>query len=139
MEPTLHYFSNAESWVDFVPTDGYVYLHWAGTPMSSAEFRAPYVHAHNLPRRFEVNGIPADHRAMPTAPALADREWLLPEWQPAVMADTDFARYAVLPTLTPEHHLHPPDMAKQLHRVPITRFFGALNSATGWLRETCAA
>ncbi|MDQ2770939.1 MAG: hypothetical protein M3Y54_10620 [Bacteroidota bacterium] len=138
MEPTLHYFSNAVGSVDFVPANGYVYLHWSGAPMSGPEFRALYVHAHNLLRRFELNGILADHRAMPAAPAPADREWLLHEWLPAAMADTAFARYAVLPTLAPEHRLHTPAVAKQLHRVLTTKFFETLDDAAAWLRATSA-
>lgn len=138
MEPTRHYFSNAVGSVGFVPADGYVYLHWSGTPTSGPEFRALYVHAHNLRRRFALNRILADHWAMPAAPAPADREWLLCEWLPAVLEDTDFARYAVLPALAPEHRLHTPDMAKQLHEVLTTKFFDTLDGAAAWLRAAAA-
>jgi len=106
MLPTQNYFSNAVGSVDFSPEDGY--LHWSGAPMTSPAFRALYVHAHNLLRRYHLCGILADHRAMPTAPDPADREWLVTTWLPAVLEDTAFERYAVVPTLAPEHRLHTP-------------------------------
>src|SRR6476469_7796829 len=114
MLPTQNYFANAVGSVDFSPEDGYLHLHWSGAPMTSPEFRALYVHAHNLLRRFELRGVLADHRAMPAAPATEDREWLLETWLPAVLDDTAFERYAVVPTLEPEHRLHTPAVAEQL-------------------------
>jgi len=135
MLPTHHYFSNAVGSVEYVPADGYLYLHWSGAPLSGPEFRALYVHAHNLLRRYPLAGILADHRAMPAAPAAADREWLLATWLPAVAADTHLARYAVVPALAPEHRLHTPAVAEQLRRVLTTAFFEEIPPATAWLRE----
>jgi hypothetical protein len=136
MSPTQHYFSNAIGSVDFVPADGFVYLHWSGAPMTSVEFRALYVHAHNLLRRHQLTGMLADHQAMPAAPDPADREWLLNEWLPAVLEDTRFARYAVLPTLDPSHRLHTPAVAHKVRRIVDTAFFDDLELAADWLRAT---
>ncbi|MDQ2771490.1 MAG: hypothetical protein M3Y54_13455 [Bacteroidota bacterium] len=135
MSPTQHYFSNAVGSVDFAQAGGYIYLHWSGASLTSPEFRALYIHAHNLLRRHELTGILADHQAMPAAPDPADRDWLLQEWLPAVLEDTNFVRYAVLPTLEPEHRLHTPAMAKQLRRVVTTAFFDDLDEAANWLRQ----
>ncbi|AWM31399.1 hypothetical protein [Hymenobacter nivis] len=133
MSPTHHYFSNAVGSVDYVPADGYLYLHWSGVPMTGPEFRALYIHAHNLLRRYPLRGILADHRAMPAAPAPADRDWLLNTWLPAVLADTHFARYAVVPTLEPAHRLHTPAVAKQLQRAITAAFFEDIPPAVDWL------
>ena len=139
MLPTQNYFSNAVGSVDFSPKDGYLHLHWSGTSMTSPEFRALYVHAHNLLRRYHLRGILADHRAMPTAPAPADREWLLTTWLPAVLEDTAFERYAVVPTLAPELRLHTPAVAAQLRRLVTTVFFEEIPSAAEWLRDDAPA
>jgi len=104
MLPNQNYFSNAVGSVDLSPEDGYLHLHWSGAAMTGPEFRTLYVHAHNLLRRYHLRGILADHRAMsaaPAAPAAAAREWLLTTWLPAVLGDTTFERYAVVPTLCP--------------------------------------
>jgi hypothetical protein len=135
MSPTQHYFSNAVGSVDFVPLDGFIYLHWSGAPMTSTEFRALYVHAHNLLRRYPLTGMLADHHAMPAAPDPADRDWLLDEWLPAVLEDTQFTRYAVLPTLDPSHRLHTPAVARKVSRIVDTAFFDDLDAAATWLRE----
>ena len=138
MLPTYHYFANAVGSVDYVPEDGYLYLHWSGVPMTGPEFRALYVHAHNLLRRYQLRGILADHRAMPAAPAAPDREWLLATWLPAVLADTNLTHYAVVPTLDPAHRLHTPTMAEQLRRVVTTAFFEEIPPAIDWLRAAPA-
>ena len=139
MLPTQNYFSNAVGSVDFSPEDGYLYLHWSGAPMTSPEFRSLYVHAHNLLRRYPLRGILADHRAMPTAPDPADRDWLLNTWLPAVLEDTAFERYAVVPTLAPEHRLHTPAVAAQLRRLVTTAFFEEMPPAAEWLRDDVPA
>lgn len=139
MFPTHHYFSNAVGSVDYVPDEGYLYLHWSGEPLTGLEFRALYVHAHNLLRRYPLRGILADHRAMPTAPAAADRDWLLTSWLPAVVEDTSLARYAVVPTLEPAHRLHTPAVAEQLRRVLSAAFFEDIPPAIDWLRTKPAA
>ena len=134
MLSTHYYFSNAVGSVDYVPDHGYVYLHWSGAPMTGPEFRALYVYAHNLLRRYPLRGILADHRAMPAAPAAADRDWLLATWLPAVLEDTSLARYAVVPTLEPAHRLHTLAVAEQLRRVLTAAFFEELPPAIDWLR-----
>lgn len=134
MLSTHYYFSNAVGSVDYVPDHSYLYLHWSGAPMTGPEFRALYVHAHNLLRRYPLRGILADHRAMPAAPAAADRDWLLTIWLPAVLEDTSLARYAVVPTLEPAHRLHTPAVAEQLCRVLTAAFFEELPPAIDWLR-----
>lgn len=139
MSSTQYYFSNAVGSVDYVPDDGYLYLHWSGAPMTGPEFRALYIHAHNLLRRYPLRGILADHRTMPAAPAAADRDWLLTTWLPAVLADTHFERYAVVPTLEPAHRLHTPAVAEQLRRMVTTAFFEDLPPAAEWLRATPVA
>lgn len=139
MSSTQYYFSNAVGSVDYVPDDGYLYLHWSGAPMTGPEFRALYIHAHNLLRRYPLRGILADHRTMPAAPAAADRDWLLTTWLPAVLADTHFERYAVVPTLEPAHRLHTPAVAEQLRRMVTTAFFEDLPPAAEWLRAAPVA
>ena len=139
MLSTQHYFSNAVGSVDFSSEDSYVYLHWSGAPMTSPEFRALYTHAHNLLRRYPLRGLLADHRAMPTAPEPADRDWLLNTWLPAVLADTVFDRYAVVPTLTPEYRLHTPAVTAQLRRLVTTTFFEEIPPAAEWLRNNAPA
>ncbi|MGY3091272.1 hypothetical protein ACVWYF_004338 [Hymenobacter sp. UYAg731] len=139
MLPTQNYFSNAVGSVDFSPEDGYLHLHWSGAPMTSPEFRALYVHAHNLLRRYQLRGILADHRAMPAAPDPADREWLLTTWLPDVLDDTAFERYAVVPTLAPENRLHTPAVAAQLRRIVATSFFEDIPLAADWLRADAPA
>ncbi len=139
MSPTQHYFSNAIGSVDFSPEEGYLHLHWSGAPMTSPEFRALYVHAHNLLRRYRLRDILADHRATPAAPDPADRDWLLTIWLPDVLDDTAFERYAVVPTLAPEHRLHTPAVAEQLRRVVATAFFKEIPPAVDWLRDNAPA
>lgn len=134
MSPTQHYFSNAVGSVDFSPDDSYLRLHWSGMPMTGPEFRALYIHAHNLLRRYPLQGILADHRAMPVAPTDADRDWLLTTWLPAVIEDTSLARYAVVPTLEPAHRLHTPAVAEQLRCTITTAFFEEILPAIDWLR-----
>lgn len=134
MPSTHHYFANAVGSVDYVPEDGYLSLHWSGAPMTGPEFRALYVHAHNLLRRYPLLGILADHRAMPAAPAAADRDWLLTTWLPAVLEDTQLTRYAVVPTLEPAHRLHTPAVAEQLRQAITTAFFEETPPAAKWLR-----
>jgi NhaA family Na+:H+ antiporter len=134
MLPTYHYFGNAVGSVDYVPADGYLYLHWSGVPLTGPEFRALYVHAHNLLRRYHLRGILADHRAMPAAPAAPDREWLLATWLPAVLADTDLTHYAAVPAPDPAHRLHTPAVAEQLSRTVTTAFFEEIPPAIDWLR-----
>ena len=107
--------------------------------MTSPEFQALYVHAHNLLRRYHLRGLLADHRAMPAAPAAADREWLLTTRLPAVLEDTAFERYAVVPTLAPEYRLHTPAVAEQLRRLVTTAFFAEIPSAAEWLRDDAPA
>lgn len=139
MLTTQNYFSNAVGSVDFSPEDGYLYLHWSGAPMTGPEFRSLYVHAHNLLRHYQLRGILADHRAMPAAPDPADRDWLLNTWLPAVLEDTAFERYAVVPTLTPEYRLHTPAVAQQLRRLVTTAFFEEIPPAIKWLRDDTPA
>jgi hypothetical protein len=139
MHPIHHYFANAVGSVDYVPADGYLYLHWSGAPLTGLEFRALYTHAHNLLRRYPLRGILADHRAMPAAPDHADRDWLLATWLPAVLADTHLERYAVVPTLEPEHRLHTPAVAEQLRRVVTAAFFEEIPPAAVWLQAPTAA
>ena len=139
MPATQHYFSNAVGSVDFSPEYGYLYLHWSGAPMTGPEFRALYVHAHNLLRRYPLRGLLADHRAMPAAPDPADREWLLTTWLPAVLADTAFERYAVVRTPDPEQRLHTPAVAEQLRRLVTTAFFEEIPTAAEWLRGDAPA
>ena len=135
MLPTYHYFANAVGSVDYVPADGYLHLHWTGAPLTGPEFRALYIHAHNLLRRYPLRGILADHRAMPAAPPAADRDWLLATWLPAVLEDTSLARYAIVPTLEPAHRLHTPAVAEHLGRSLATAFFEELPPAIDWVRQ----
>ncbi|GAA3968950.1 hypothetical protein [Hymenobacter antarcticus] len=139
MTPTQHYFSNAVGSVDFVPEDGYLLLHWSGAPMTGPEFRALYAHAHNLLRRYQLRGILADHRAMPAAPAPADRDWLLTTWLPAVLEDTAFERYAVVPAIAPDNRLHTPAVAEHMRRVVTTALFTDISPAAEWLRNDAPA
>ncbi|SFQ47210.1 Na+:H+ antiporter, NhaA family [Hymenobacter arizonensis] len=118
--------------VDFVP-DAYVYLHWSGAPLSSAEFRGLYMHARNLLKRYRLTAILADHRDMPDAPADADREWLLTEWLPQTVAETGFTRYAVLPTDAPQHRLHTSGVVRDLARHVNVSVFDDLDQAAAWI------
>jgi len=139
MLPTYHYFANAVGSLDYVPDAGYLYLHWSGVPLTGPEFRALYVHAHNLLRRYHLHGILADHRAMPTAPATPDRDWLLNTWLPAVLADTDLTHYAAVPTPDPARRLHTPAVAEQLRRMVATALFEEITPAIDWLRAAPTA
>ncbi|WP_345236452.1 hypothetical protein [Hymenobacter saemangeumensis] len=132
MLTTRHYFANAVGSVDFVPK-AYVYLHWSGKQLSSLEFRALYVHARNLLRRNRLTGILADHRAMPDAPAEADREWLLNEWLPQTMEESALARYAVLPAPAPENRLHTDHVLKDLRRYLTVKAFDDMDAAVAWV------
>ena len=134
MPASQHYFSNAVGAVDFVPEDGYLLLRWTGQPMTSPEFRALYVHAHNLLLRYRLRGILADHRAMPAAPDPADRAWLLTTWLPQAVAETEFRRYAVVPTLDPAHRLHTSAVQDEVRRTVTTEFFEEVAPAAAWLR-----
>ncbi|MFD1470536.1 hypothetical protein ACFQ48_20080 [Hymenobacter caeli] len=139
MRPAHRYFSNAVGSVDYVPDDGYLRLRWSGEPMTGPEFRALYVHAHNLLRRYPRRGILAGHRAVPAAPAAVDRDWLLATWRPAVIEDTHLGHYAAVPALAPAHRLHTPAVAEQLRRAVATAFFEETRPAAEWLRAEPAA
>lgn len=134
MPALLHYFSNAVGSVEYVPAEGYLLLHWSGAPLTSPEFRALYVHVLNLLRRYPLPGVLADHRAMPATPAPADRTWLLGTWLPQAVAETAFARYAVLPTLDPSHRLHTGEVQTEVRRRVTTEFFEEVAPAVAWLR-----
>ena len=121
--------------VDYVP-DAYVYLHWSGAPLSSAEFRALYVHTRNLMERNGLTGVLADHYAMPDAPDEADRKWLLEHWLPETINTTALARYAVLPTPDPSRRLHTETVLEDLRRHLQVVVFDDLNKASDWF---CAA
>jgi NhaA family Na+:H+ antiporter len=133
MHHTHRYFFNAVGSVDYVPDDSYLYLHWSGEPMTGPEFRALYVHAHNLLRRYPLRGFLADHRAMPAAPAAADRDWLLTTWLPAVVEDTNLAHYAAVPNPNPAHRLHTPAVAEQLRQLLNAAIFEEVSPAIDWL------
>lgn len=133
MLPTQLYFSNAVGSVLFVP-ETFAYLHFSGEPMSSPELRALYVHAANLLSRHALPGILADHRAMPTAFAAADREWLLTEWLPhTVPPPPPCLRYAVLPSPSPVRRLHTDEVLHDLEQYLVVGVFGDLESAAQWL------
>lgn len=132
MVRTLHYFSNAIGSVDYVP-HAYVYLHWSGTRLSSLEFRALYVHARNLLKRHKLTTILADHQNMPDAPDDADRQWLLDEWLPQAVAETSFARYAVLPAPDPDHRLHTDKVLHDLRQYVTVAVFENLEQANAWV------
>lgn len=134
MSSIQHYFGNAVGVVDFVPAEGYLLLRWTGQPLTSPEFRALYVHAHNLLLRYQLPGVLADHRAMPAAPAAADRAWLLTTWLPRAVAETEFRRYAVVPTLDPAHRLHTSVVKDEIRRSVTTEFFDEVAPAAAWLR-----
>ena len=134
MSPTQQYFSNAVGSVNFVPADGYLLLRWTGHSMTSPEFRALYVHAHNLLLRHHLRGVLADHRAMPAAPDPADRTWLLHTWLPQAVAETEFRRYAVVPTLDPAHRLHTDVVKDEICRSVTTELFAEVAAAVAWLR-----
>ena len=139
MLPTQLYFSNAVGSVLFVP-ESFVYLHFSGEPMSSAALRALYVHAANLLARHSLTGILADHRAMPTAFAAADREWLLTEWLPhAVPPPPPTIRYAVLPNSSPIRRLHTDEVLRDLEQYLIVRVCEDLEGAASWLKTESAA
>lgn len=119
--------------VDFVPRS-YVYLHWSGAPLTSAEFRALYVHARNLLERHALKAILADHHAMPAAPDAADREWLLGQWLPETTAATSLTRYAALPTPDPGRRLHTEQVLAGLRRHLQVGVFDDLDRARAWLQ-----
>lgn len=123
MAALLHYFANVVGSVAYVPEDGYLLLHWPGVPMTGPEFRALYVHTHNLLLRNHLRGILADHRA-----------WLLATWLPQAVAETEFSRYAVLPTLDPSHRLHTGAVKEEIRRTVTTEFFEEVALAAAWLR-----
>ena len=134
MLPTQLYFSNAVGSVLFVP-ESFAYLHFSGEPMSSPELRALYVHAANLLSRHALPGILADHRAMPTAFAATDREWLLTEWLPhTVPPPPPTIRYAVLPSPSPTRRLHTDEVLRDLEHYLIVGVFEDLDSAASWLK-----
>lgn len=134
MLPTQLYFSNAVGSVLFVP-ESFMYLHFSGEPMSSPELRALYVHAANLLARHGLTGILADHRAMPTAFAAADREWLLTEWLPhTVPPPPPSVRYAVLPNSSPIRRLHTDEVLRDLEQYLIVRVWEDLEQAADWLK-----
>ncbi|TGE25249.1 hypothetical protein E5K00_08685 [Hymenobacter aquaticus] len=135
MLPTRFYFSNAVGAVDFVPR-GYVYLHWSGTPLTSVEFRALYMHVRNLLQRHKLQAILADHHAMPAAPDEADREWLLDQWLPETLAVTTLTRYAALPTPDPGRRLHTETVLQGLARHVRVAVFDDLEEASAWLTAT---
>lgn len=132
VQPTRHYFSNAVGAVDYVP-GAYVYLHWSGAPLSSLEFRGLYIHTRNLLERYQLTAILADHHAMPHAPNEADRNWLLQEWLPQTVQATPFARYAVIPTLNPDHRLHTDGVLRDLSHYVTVAAFATLDEATDWI------
>lgn len=100
MLPTRHYFANAVGVVDYLPGH-YAYLHLSGAPLGSLELRALYIHTRNLLQRESLCCLLADHRAMPTAPTLADQQWLLHTWLPQTIVETGYSHCAVLPAPDP--------------------------------------
>ena len=114
--------------------DQYVHLHWSGTPMSSAELRALYVHARNLLHVEGLHCILADHRHMPSALSEADQRWLVQQWLPETVADAHYSHCAVLPTLDPTHRLHTPPVVAQLQRHIAVALFSEPAGADAWLR-----
>ncbi|MDO7845079.1 hypothetical protein Q5H92_01830 [Hymenobacter sp. M29] len=139
MLPTQLYFSNAVGSVLFVP-ESFAYLHFSGEPMSSPELRALYVHAANLLSRHALPGILADHRAMPSAFAAPDREWLLTEWLPqAVPPPPPIIRYAVLPSSSQARRLHTEEVLRDLEHYLVVRVFDDLEKAANWLKTESAA
>jgi NhaA family Na+:H+ antiporter len=134
MFSTQHYFSNAVGSVLFVP-GSFVYLHFTGEPMGSAEVRALYVHAANLLARHSLGGILADHRAMPDAFAEEDRSWLLTHWLPnTISPPPPPVFYAVLPNSHPARRLHTDDVLHALRRYLTVGVFEDLDQAADWLR-----
>lgn len=133
LEDTKHYFSNAVGSVLYVP-GSFVYLHWTGAPMGSAELRALYVHARNLLLRYELHRILADHRAMPAAFSAADRDWLLTDWFPHTTEQLPRVRYAALPSPELHRRLHTDAVVLLLRRYAEVSLFDDISLASTWLR-----
>ncbi|GAB3876239.1 hypothetical protein GCM10028824_33610 [Hymenobacter segetis] len=132
LEETKHYFSNAVGSVLYVP-GSFVYLHWTGEPLHSAELRALYVHARNLLLRYDLRRILADHRAMPAAFDEVDRDWLLTDWFPHTTEEIPRVRYAALPSPNPQRRLHTDDVVQALRHYAEVALFNDIASATSWL------
>ncbi|MBG8556291.1 hypothetical protein [Hymenobacter guriensis] len=129
------YFSNAVGSVLFVPK-AFAYLHFSGESMTSQELRALYVHAANLLARYQLYGILADHRAMPAAFEVADRQWLLTEWLPnTIPTPPPIVRYAVLPQDDPARRLHTDHVLHQLRELVHAATFTDLEQAAAWLHS----
>lgn len=132
LEETKHYFSNAVGSVLYVP-GSFVYLHWTGEPLRGVEVRALYVHARNLMLRYELRRILADHRAMPAAFDLGERDWLLTNWFPHTIEEIPRMRYAALPSPDPQRRLHTDEVVQALrHHAEVALFDKPAQAAT-WL------
>lgn len=130
---THQYFSNAVGSVLYVP-DSFVYLHWTGEPLHSAELRALYVHARNLMLRYDLRRLLADHRAMPSAFGAADRDWLLNDWFPHTTGLVPRVRYAALRNSDPQRRLHTDEAVQTLRRYADVALFDDAPAATAWLQ-----
>ncbi|WP_197070535.1 hypothetical protein [Hymenobacter sp. DG25B] len=117
----------------YVP-GSFVYLHWTGEPLRTAELRALYIHARNLLLRYKLRRILADHRAMPAAFAPADLGWLLSEWFPNMVEKIPQVRYAALPNQHPERRLHTDEVVQALRRYAEVAIFEDIAPATAWLK-----
>jgi NhaA family Na+:H+ antiporter len=135
VEDTKHYFSNAVGSVLYVP-GSFVYLHWTGEPLHGPELRALYIHARNLLQRYHLRRILADHRAMPTAFAPTERDWLLTDWFPTTAEEIPRVRYAALPSPDPQRRLHTDEVVEALGRHAEVAVFDDLAQATAWLEST---
>ena len=135
LKDTQHYFSNAVGAVLYVP-GSFVYLHWTGEALQSAELRALYVHARNLLLRYGLHRILADHRAMPAAFDAADRDWLLTDWFPHTTEELPRVRYAALPSPDPQRRLHTDDVVHTMRNYAEVALFDDSATATAWLQAS---
>lgn len=132
--PSALCFHNSQARVEWL-ADSYIYVRWTGEPMNSAEFRAVFRYLQALLVITQASLVLTDHREM-LPPSAADVAWLMHEWTPAVVRETNYSHRAIIMA---HNNLTRAAMAKVTNcdasAALTAEFFMEVEPAVRWLRS----
>lgn len=133
-EPCALCFHNSQAQVEWL-ADSYIHVRWTGQPMNSAEFRAVFRYIKALLVITQASLVLTDHREM-LPPSPADVAWLMHEWTPAVVRETNYSHRAVIVAHNSQTRA---EMAKVTNcdasAALTAQFFTEVEPAVRWLRS----
>ncbi|MBC6611841.1 hypothetical protein H8B15_12975 [Hymenobacter sp. BT507] len=133
-EPSALCFQNSQAQVEWL-ADSYIHVRWTGQPMNSAEFRAVFRYIQALLIITQASLVLTDHREM-LPPSPADVTWLMHDWTPTVVRETNYSHRAIIPARNSQTRAAIAKVTACDASAALTaQFFTEVEPAVRWLRS----